>query len=132
MIRSFLIPLGLLAVVWAGIVQESAPRKSGGPVSLLQVMAQPEKFHDQMVRVQGFLHLEFEGNQLHLHQEDFAHNRHAFWVERPMKWRKQRHIERQVRIIAGTTTQSWSHEHIATTIKIFMWRYGRTLSKSRR
>src|ERR1700674_1634580 len=39
-------------------------------VSLLQLIANPEKFAGRLVRVIGFLALEFEGNALYLHRED--------------------------------------------------------------
>jgi hypothetical protein len=57
---------------------------AAGPVdvSMIQLLAAPERFHGQVVRVQGFLRLEFEGNALYLHREDFgrALTRNASWV----------------------------------------------------
>jgi hypothetical protein len=40
-------------------------------VSILQLIATPEKYDGRSVRVTAFLHLEFEGNALYLHREDF-------------------------------------------------------------
>ncbi|MEZ5405709.1 MAG: hypothetical protein R3F23_05875 [Verrucomicrobiia bacterium] len=40
-------------------------------VTLLQILAQPEKYHEKEVQIIGYLHLEFEGNGLYLHKEDF-------------------------------------------------------------
>jgi hypothetical protein len=40
-------------------------------VTLVQLIANPEKFDGKLVRVIGFLRLEFEGNVLYLHREDY-------------------------------------------------------------
>jgi len=49
----------------------------GGPdngpedVSLIQLIANPQAYDGKTVRITGFLHLEFEGNAIYLHNEDF-------------------------------------------------------------
>lgn len=43
-------------------------------VSLVRLIADPEKHDGQPVAVIGFLRLEFEGNMLYLHEEDYAHS----------------------------------------------------------
>src|ERR1035441_6823312 len=40
-------------------------------VTLVQLVANPEKFDGRLNRVIGFLRLEFEGNVLYLHREDY-------------------------------------------------------------
>jgi hypothetical protein len=40
-------------------------------VTLVQLIANPEKFDGELIRVIGFLRLEFEGNVLYLHREDY-------------------------------------------------------------
>jgi len=40
-------------------------------VTLIQLIANPEKFDRRLIRVIGFLRLEFEGNVLYLHREDY-------------------------------------------------------------
>jgi hypothetical protein len=42
-----------------------------GPVSLIQLIANPEKYDGKQVQVIGFLRLEFEGNALYLHEDDY-------------------------------------------------------------
>ena len=42
----------------------------GERVSLVRVLADPKAWHGRAVRVGGYMHLEFEGNQLCLHRED--------------------------------------------------------------
>jgi hypothetical protein len=52
-------------------------------VSMVRVLANPEKFHGKRIRVIGFLRLEFEGNALYLHEEDYRHllTDNALWVD---------------------------------------------------
>ncbi len=40
-------------------------------VTLVQLIANPEKFDGKLIRVIGFLEIEFEGNVLYLHREDY-------------------------------------------------------------
>lgn len=40
-------------------------------ITLVQLIANPEKFDGKLIRVIGFLRLEFEGNVLYLHREDY-------------------------------------------------------------
>jgi hypothetical protein len=57
----------------------SAPECDGSPtstctprvMSLVQLLASPERFDGKRVRVIGFVHLEFEGDAVYLHREDF-------------------------------------------------------------
>ncbi len=39
--------------------------------SLVRLIAIPEPYDKSVVRVPGFLHMEFEGNALYLHREDY-------------------------------------------------------------
>jgi hypothetical protein len=61
-------------------------------VSLIQLIANPEKYDGKQVEVIGFLRLEFEGNALFLHQEDYEHricrNAIGIGVTKEMKWHK--------------------------------------------
>jgi hypothetical protein len=52
-------------------------------VSMVQLIATPEKYHGQVVRLIAFLRIEFEGNALYLHQEDYEHRifRNAIWLD---------------------------------------------------
>jgi len=62
-------------------LQPAAPADS----SLLALIATPAKYDGTTVRVVGFCHLEFEGNALYVHQEDFQHAilRNAIWLQLP-------------------------------------------------
>ncbi|MDF2380364.1 hypothetical protein JMG10_02715 [Nostoc ellipsosporum NOK] len=51
-------------------------------VSLIKLLANPEKYHGKRIQVIGYLHLEFEGDAIYLHQEDYttAIMENAIWV----------------------------------------------------
>ena len=51
-------------------------------VSLIKLIANPERYDGKAVRVIGFLNLEFEGDALYIHKEDFlaAISQNAIWV----------------------------------------------------
>ncbi|MCX6992652.1 MAG: hypothetical protein NT011_05835 [Kiritimatiellaeota bacterium] len=51
-------------------------------VSMIQLVASPEKYEGKYVRVMGFLRLKFEGNGLYLHREDYEKSlyKNGVWV----------------------------------------------------
>jgi hypothetical protein len=51
-------------------------------VSLVTLIASPEKYHDKGVVVIGYLNLEFEGTAVYLHEQDFENGilKNAIWV----------------------------------------------------
>ena len=52
-------------------------------VSLVQLIANPNQYDGKLVRVIGFCRLEFEGNALYLHREDFEMHIHknGIWLQ---------------------------------------------------
>jgi len=62
-----------------------APTKAEEPadVSLVQLIANPQNFDGRLIRVIGFLRLEFEGNVLYLHREDYENAilGNGIWVD---------------------------------------------------
>jgi len=54
-------------------------------VSLIQLIANPQTYDQKRVRVIGYIRLEFEGNAIYFHREDFeigmANN--AIWIDLP-------------------------------------------------
>jgi hypothetical protein len=52
-------------------------------VSLVQLIANPAAWHDHVVRIIGYLDLEFEGTALYLHKDDCTHgvSKNAIWVD---------------------------------------------------
>jgi len=59
--------------------------------SIINLIATPEKYHNKRVRVIGFLNLEFEGNAIYLHKEDYKKSitKNGLWVTFTEEaWRK--------------------------------------------
>src|SRR3984885_10517237 len=58
-----------------------APEPLG--VTLVQLIANPEKFDGKLIRVIGFLRLAHEGNVLYLHREDYENAilGNGIWVD---------------------------------------------------
>jgi hypothetical protein len=65
----------LLAGTMAGSSQQGEPPNKGEPIniSMVALLSSPERYDGKLVRTIGFLHLEFEGNALYLHEEDYLH-----------------------------------------------------------
>jgi hypothetical protein len=68
-------------------IQSFEPKFDGRAqdLSIIELIANPLKYDGKRVQVIGFLRLEFEGNAIYLHQEDFEHaiSRNAIWIDRP-------------------------------------------------
>lgn len=49
---------------------------------MIQLIANPQQYDGKPIRVMAFLHLEFEGNALYLHREDFDKSllSNAVWI----------------------------------------------------
>jgi hypothetical protein len=56
-------------------------------VSLVRLIATPEKYDGKAVQVVGFLRLEFEGNAVYIHEVDYKSGitKNAVWVDRNAK-----------------------------------------------
>ena len=78
--RAIVITVTALTVL---VLTSSLPAAEPTDVGMIQLLAQPEKYHGKFIRVQGFLRLEFEGNALYLHREDYAHGltNNGVWVD---------------------------------------------------
>jgi hypothetical protein len=78
----------LLAFLFAVRVRATEPIE----VTLVQLIANPEKFDGKAIRVIGFLRLEFEGNVLYLHREDYEHAilGDGIWVDVTPEMTKQK------------------------------------------
>ena len=64
-------------------------------VSIIELLADPLKYDRKQVQVIGFLRLEFEGDALYLHREDFDHAiyKNAVWIVRPSDLSEKQMIE---------------------------------------
>ena len=52
-------------------------------VSLVQLIASPKGYNGKIVRLIGFVRLEFEGDAIYLHQEDYKHSisKNGLWID---------------------------------------------------
>jgi len=75
-----------------GSAQEPQPPQRPINVSLLQLIATPEKFNDKLVDVEGFLDMSREGDLLYLHQIDSENGllSNAIWVRRTEQMGKEK------------------------------------------
>jgi hypothetical protein len=57
-------------------------RSSATNVSIVQLLANPKSYHGRLIRVDGYVNLEFEGNAIYLHKEDFDFHMtsNSFWL----------------------------------------------------
>ena len=69
----------------AGYYPKGGPDSGVEDVSLIQLIANPQAYDNKRVRITGFLHLEFEGNAIYLHSEDFRYSltKNALWINVP-------------------------------------------------
>jgi hypothetical protein len=60
-------------------------------VSVVQLIAEPQKYDGKEVRFIGFLRIEFEGDAVYLHREDyeFGISQNALWIDIPHGMTKQ-------------------------------------------
>lgn len=51
-------------------------------ISIIKLISTPEKYDGKQVQVIGYLNLEFEGNAIYLHKEDYSKgiSQNGFWV----------------------------------------------------
>jgi hypothetical protein len=78
---------GIVASVPAALATSIVAQPVARPVSIVQLLATPEKFDGKFVQVCGFLRIEFEDNAVYLHREDHEHwiTSNALWVDIPHK-----------------------------------------------
>ena len=92
MIPRLLLGCGLLLILTccsrsrqneAGLISVGDPRHDAVGVSIIQLISSPERYAKKPVRVVGYLNIEFEGNALDLHEEDFAHglSQNGLWID---------------------------------------------------
>ena len=79
---------GLLALLLstagaANSSKRSSKRPEPVDVSMVALLAVPEKYDGKYVRTNAFLCLEFEGNALYLHEEDYRYgmSKNALWID---------------------------------------------------
>jgi hypothetical protein len=69
----------------AGYLSKTANPASADDVSIVQVIANPERYDGRRVQLIGFLRIEFEGTAVYLHREDYERgiDKNALWINIP-------------------------------------------------
>ena len=73
-------------------------------VSLIKLLANPDLYHEKLVRVHGFLELEFEGTALYLHREDCEQMllRNALWLHISSEiWERKYELTERYAVVMG-------------------------------
>jgi hypothetical protein len=70
--------VGIISMLLVAPIMAQEP----AAVTLVQLIANPEKFDGRLIRVIGFLRLQFEGDVLYLHREDYENTilGNGIWV----------------------------------------------------
>lgn len=95
-------------LVYSKDIQNSppaSPDKSWQTISIIQLIATPEKYHNKFVLVIGFVNLEFEGNAVYLSESDYKHGlmKNAVWLNLPddIQKNKEQQYNRKYCLIMG-------------------------------
>jgi len=84
-------------------------------VSAVQLIANPQAYDNKPIQIIGFLRLEFEGNAIYLHREDYERgiSQDGFWVDTPrdMTKEQQNAVNTKYVICAGIFRAS-GHGHM--------------------
>jgi hypothetical protein len=87
----------------------------GENTSIIDLIANPMKYNNRRVRIIGFLNLEFEGNGIYLHREDFEHaiSENSIWVNVPAAMTKKQMGEVNLHyVICEGVFHAQSHGHM--------------------
>jgi hypothetical protein len=74
-------------------------------VSLVQLIANPEDYHGKVIRVIGYVRLEFEGDAIYLHQDDgmLGIYKNGLWIDVTYDIRKkEEEFDRKYVLVEGT------------------------------
>lgn len=80
--RRYLVPVMALLLTSSLVAWKSAGNEEPTDVSMISLIATPERYEGKLVRVRGYMHLEFEGDGLYLHRDDekYALYNNGVWV----------------------------------------------------
>ena len=69
----------------AGYLSKTANPASADNLSIVQLIANPERYDGKRVQLIGFLRIEFEGTAVYLHREDYERGieKNALWINIP-------------------------------------------------
>jgi len=101
-------------------------------LSLINLISTPEKYNGKKVQIIGYLNVEFEGNGIYLHKDDYEHGIYSngFWISIDQSIRKKisnEKLNKSYVLIEGTFNMEqrghmglWSGE-IDNITRIIKW-----------
>lgn len=97
--------VALLFVVPSGLRAEQITS-----ASIVALIANPDRYDGKLVRIIGFLRIEFEGNVIYLHQSDYEHaiSSNGLWAEIDMM---RKDLDKKYVLIEGTF-DAGNHGHM--------------------
>jgi hypothetical protein len=98
-----------------GYFPKPGPDDTVQDVSLIQLIGQPERFDGKPIRFIGFLRIEFEGNAIYLHREDFDHgiSKNGIWIDIPADMTKHQKDEVNMHyVICSGVFRAGDHGHM--------------------
>lgn len=112
MARAFVLLLITLTPVTRTVSDTRVP--DAELVSLVRLIATPERYDGKAVLVVGFLRLEFEGNGLYVHEEDYKRGitKNAVWVVRSAKVNRRADALNMHYVMLGGTFDASHHGHM--------------------
>jgi hypothetical protein len=127
-----------------GLAQEQTRRSSDGSrttsVDMVALIAAPERYEGKIIRTVGFMSIEFEGDALYLHEEDYRYGltKNSFALRLSESQRKQfKDLSLRYVLIEGTVfanglekTGKWSGA-IGNIIRLEAWPVDRGASPNR-
>lgn len=83
-------------------------------VSLVQLIADPGRFDGKVVRCIGFCRIQFEGDAIYLHEDDFKHfiTRNGLWLDIPKDHKLNRTALDQRYVLVEAQFSSIEHGHM--------------------
>jgi hypothetical protein len=108
--KSYLVIFMILLTLGCASAAESASEV----VTLLQVLARPEKYDGKEILIIGYLHLEFEGDCLYLHKEDYDHAiiGNHIWVDVTARMEKRKRQLNDKYVIIRGIFEAKAHGHL--------------------
>ena len=115
----------------AGYYPKGGPDVDAEDVSLIQLIANPQAYDGKIVRIVGFIHLEFEGNVIYLHEDDFRYGltKNGLWIDLPRDIsQKQREAVNDRYVICTARFVAKMHGHmgmnsgeVASVTRLQVW-----------
>lgn len=101
--------IGLCFAFVSSALCGGAANNDAQDVSIIRLIASPRDYAHKLVRVVGYLDIEFEGDAIYLHEEDCkrALTTNALWIQaKPEMMKELKQLSRQYVIIEGVFVPS--------------------------